>query len=210
MTGTIVTDAVYTPQKPLGNTLTPQGTPMHVAQAFIALQRQCFSELPEEHPFRFVPDDFERTGVLFDTSYNKDSEAVGKKPLIVVTRGAQSTSPIMYRDIGSMDPRTGHSFNSGIVASSVMARIIGRSRGEVDLLGQHVFGFCMMSRVALPKLLGVHMVDSIALTDPARFEQDDAMYATLLTVSYSMQFIWTRLNSETRSLTGVAIHFQEK
>ena len=80
MTGTIVTDAVYTPQKPLGNTLTPQGTPMHVAQAFIALQRQCFSDLPEEHPFRFVPDDFERTG-------NGKSVSVGTCWRFLVTRG---------------------------------------------------------------------------------------------------------------------------
>lgn len=50
-------------------------------------------ELPEDYPYRYVRDDFNKSGVAFDVALNKDSEVYGKKPLVVVCAACKGPGP---------------------------------------------------------------------------------------------------------------------
>lgn len=79
--------------RPIGNPIIPYDTPLHVMELFLQILKLTFEELPEDYPYRYVRDDFDKSGVAFDVALNKDSEVYGKKPLVVVSRGMQGAGP---------------------------------------------------------------------------------------------------------------------
>lgn len=85
---------------------------------------------------------------------------------------------------------------SGMVNSGITASVLSRSKAETEILCQHIFGLCMMCRIQLPELLGVHFVQSITLGEVARMEDDDAMYMGQISVQYVTQYKWSTTISE--------------
>lgn len=79
--------------RPLGNPIIPYDTPLHVVELFLQLLKITFEELPEDYPYRYVRDDFNKSGVAFDVALNKDSEGYGKKPLVVVCAACKGPGP---------------------------------------------------------------------------------------------------------------------
>lgn len=178
------------PSLPRGNPLVPYGTPLHVAELTLALLRATFAALPEEHPYRFT-DNYATTGILFDTSYNKDSGAFGIKPLVVVSRGGQSTAPIMTGDMATLSKALERKAGTTLVSASLDIQVRGRAKAETEIVGQHVFGMLAACRTLLPELAGVHMAENLSLSPVVRDDQDDAQFVARLSLSYVMQYRWS-------------------
>ena len=192
---------------PLGNPLVPYETPYHVVELIIQLLKITFNEIPPDEPFHFDPDDFNHTKILFDTTYNKESNAVAK-PLIVVSRGQQSASTI---DIGDRTPIY-HSIGEGFVNSkfsnfidaNLEIRIISKNKSEVEILGQHVFAFIMCVRVMLNKYVHIHMIRQVDLTPVQRQDKDTEAYMCMLNMAYVMQPKWEEFLSAEKVNTIIA------
>lgn len=195
-------------ERPLGNILVPYGTPYHVTELFLQLLKITFSELPEGHPYRYISDDFEKSGIAFDVSLNKESEIYGKRPLIVVSRGSQSTTPQMVGDMAHVKLPVHEKFGSGLTSASVNVQVVSRTKAEVEILGQYVFGMIMMCRTHMPKLLGIHMVESVALSEVDKFEDDDTMFLSQLSFQYTSQYKWAQETVEPQ-LNAVHVGIQK-
>lgn len=194
------------PVLPRGNPLVPYGTPLHVAELVLALLRLTFAALPEEHPYRFT-DDYATTGILFDTTYNKDSGAFGIKPLVVVSRGGQSTAPIMTGDMAALSKALERKIGSTLVSASVDIQVRGRAKAETEIVGQLVFGMLTACRTLLPELAGVHMVENLSLSPSIRDDRDDAQFVARLSLNYSMQYAWQwTLPAELLRVLGLSIN----
>ena len=85
-------------------------------------------------------------------------------------------------------PRHGK-FGSNLAGSSINVQIASRTKAEVEILGQYVFGLVMMCRTHMPGILGIHIVDAVVLSDVDKFEDDDTMFLAQLSVQYSTQYI---------------------
>lgn len=194
------------PVLPRGNPLVPYGTPLHVAELVLALLRLSFAALPEDHPYRFT-DDYATTGILFDTTYNKDSGAFGVKPLVIVSRGGQSTAPIMTGDMAALSKALERRSGSTLVSASVDIQIRGRAKAETEIVGQLVFGMLTACRTLLPELAGVHMVENLSLSPSIRDDRDDAQFVVRLSLNYSMQYAWQwTLPTELLRVLGLSIN----
>lgn len=194
------------PVLPRGNPLVPYGTPLHVAELVLALLRLTFAALPEDHPYRFT-DDYATTGILFDTTYNKDSGAFGIKPLVVVSRGGQSTAPIMTGDMAALSKALERKIGSTLVSASVDIQVRGRAKAETEIVGQLVFGMLTACRTLMPELAGVHMVENLSLSPSIRDDRDDAQFVARLSLTYSMQYAWQwTLPAELLRVIGLSIN----
>lgn len=194
------------PVLPRGNPLVPYGTPLHVAELVLALLRLTFAALPEDHPYRFT-DDYATTGILFDTTYNKDSGAFGVKPLVIVSRGGQSTAPIMTGDMAALSKALERRSGSTLVSASVDIQVRGRAKAETEIIGQLVFGMLTACRTLLPELAGVHMVENLSLSPSIRDDRDDAQFVARLSLNYSMQYAWQwTLPAELLRVLGLSIN----
>lgn len=194
------------PVLPCGNPLVPYGTPLHVAELVLALLRLTFAALPEDHPYRFT-DDYATTGILFDTTYNKDSGAFGVKPLVIVSRGGQSTAPIMTGDMAALSKALERRSGSTLVSASVDIQVRGRAKAETEIVGQLVFGMLTACRTLLPELAGVHMVENLSLSPSIRDDRDDAQFVVRLSLNYSMQYAWQwTLPTELLRVLGLSIN----
>ena len=49
--------------RPIGNPIIPYDTPLHVMELFLQILKITFEELPEDYPYRYVRDDFDKSGV---------------------------------------------------------------------------------------------------------------------------------------------------
>lgn len=193
---------------PRGSSLIPYGSPLHVTELVLLMLKQTFAEFPEDYPYRFVPGNFEASGIAFDVPYNKDSEIFGKKPIIVVSRGAQSTAPVAISDRASQDYKTRDKVGSTLIRSSVNVRITSKAKAEVEVLSQLVFHLLMYFRVHLPRYLGVHMASDVMLSEVRQMEDDDEIFTTELTCSYTTQPKWDDKNLlEAPLLRTVQTHF---
>lgn len=191
---------------PLGNPLVPYGTPLHVTELFLRILKMTFAEFPEDHPFRFREDNFELSGIAFDVALNKESGIYGKKPLVIVSRGMQQASPTMIGDMAQARIPTGVAKGSGLYNSSIDIRILSRIKAEVEIVGQYIFSFLMLCRTHLPGYLGLHMVQSITLSDVSKMEDDDAMFIAQGNLAYIGQYIWNQgRNDPLLQSVGVAI-----
>ncbi len=177
---------------PIGNPLIPYGTPLHITELFLRVLKMTFAEFPEDHPLYFKDGDFEKSRIAFDVALNKESGIYGKKPLVVVNRGLQQYSPTMIGDMAQSHLPTGRSKGSGLYGASIDIRIVSRIKAEVELIGQYVFSFLMLCRTHLPGYLGLHMVNSITLSDVTKMEDDDAMFFAQGNMMYTGQYIWNQ------------------
>lgn len=175
---------------PRGSHLIPYGSPLHVTELVLLLLKQTFADFPEDYPYRFVPGSFEETGILFDVTYNKDSEIFGKKPLVVVSRGAQSTAPIALSDRAEQDYKTRDMDGSTILRSSVNVRVVSKAKAEVEVLCQVIFQILMSMRVHLPRYVGIHMASDLTLTEVRQMEDDDEVFSADIICSYTTQPKW--------------------
>ena len=181
---------------PLGNALVPYGTPLHATELFLQLLKVTFSEMPDDYPFKYVESDYEKTGIAFDVTLNKESGVYGKRPLVVVSRGQQSTQPIDIGDFAAGNSRAVLKHGSNLVSSSVNISIISRSKAEVEIIGQTIFGILMMRRTHIPKALNIHMVDSISLSDVNKSEEDDTIFISQCVMSYTQQYVWSQYTDD--------------
>lgn len=174
---------------PLGNPLIPYGTPLHVTELLLQLFKLTFAEFPENHPFHYE-NDFEKTGIAFDVSLNRESDIFGKKPLVIVARGGQNVSPVIIGDLAQSMPRIGEKHGSTLYNGMVNITIVSRNKGECEIIAQHLFSILTMARTHFPGAVCMHMLQAINLSEVVKMEDDDAMYMAQITVNYVGQYIW--------------------
>jgi len=177
---------------PLGNELIPYGTPLHVTELFLQLLKIAFAEFPEGYPYRYDESDFEKSGIAFDVAFNKESGIYGKKPIVVISRGAQNTAPMDIGDYAHGTIPNNFKAGSNIYYGSISFQVAGRIKAEVEIISQHIFSLLMLRRTHMPKLLGIHMVQSIMLSEVNKMEDDDTMFLAQGGFNYAGQYIWTQ------------------
>lgn len=178
--------------RPTGNTITPVSTPLHVYKlVYLVLQDVFRSQDPDKWPFTLT-DDFETTQVGFDTVYNKASDYYGKKPLIVVSRGPQSTAPLAIADRGATNMQTMNTLGSTVVRSSVEIKVVSKEPEEADIIGQHIFNVLQFSRVTLAQVLGLVSVEGVSMSHVAPIDQEDHMFFVSISMGYQLQYMWSQ------------------
>lgn len=180
------------PVRPLGNPLIPYDTPLHVTELLLQILKITFEDLPEDYPYRYVRDDFDKSGVAFDVALNKDSEVYGRKPLVVVSRGMQGAGPTVVGDLAHVNLPTHAKAGSNLVTSSVNIQVVSKTKAEVEIVAQHIFSLLLMCRTHMPKLLGIHMVNSLSLSEVTKMEDDDTVFHTQISLDYSIQYKWSQ------------------
>lgn len=193
------------PVRPLGNPLIPYDTPLHVTELILQILKITFEDLPEDYPYRFVRDDFDSSGIAFDVALNKDSEVYGRKPLVVVSRGTQGAGPTIVGDLAHVDLPTHLKAGSNLVTSSVNIQVISKTKAEVEIISQHIFSLLLMCRTHMPRLLGIHMANSISLSEVSKMEDDDTIFHTQMVLDYSIQYKWTQ-ETKNEVLKSIATH----
>ena len=194
---------------PIGNSIIPYGTPLHVTELFLRLLKVVFSELPEQYPYRFVDGDYEASSIDFDVALNKESEIYGVKPIVVVSRGAQSSTPMDIGDYAHGSLPTNFKMGSNLYVASLNYQIVSKTKAEVEIIGQIIFSLLMLRRTHMPKLLGIHNVQSIMLSEVGKMEDDDTMFTAQGGFSYAGQYIWTQTTEEP-VLSGVDVKVEKK
>jgi hypothetical protein len=183
--------------KPVGHSYTAYGTPMHVAQLALLMLKATFAELGgNDYQFKFT-NDFNTTGILIDTQYNKDSYMYGRKPALIVNRGAISSQQFAIGDRAVHNLKTNNEVRSSLVNSGVEVKIISKASMEVEILSNEVFNFLLMCRRVFPNILGLHSADTPGLTPITPYEQDDSMYYCVGSLPFSMQYKWVHLVPQT-------------
>lgn len=191
------------PVRPLGNPLIPYDTPLHVTELLLQILKITFEDLPEDCPYRFVRDDFDSSGIAFDVALNKDSEVYGRKPLVVVSRGMQGAGPTVVGDLAHVNLPTHAKAGSNLVTSSVNIQVVSKTKAEVEIVAQHIFSLLLMCRTHMPKLLGIHMVNSLSLSEVTKMEDDDTVFHTQISLDYSIQYKWSQ-ETKNEVLRGIA------
>lgn len=176
---------------PIGHTLVPYGSPLHVSELFLQILKIHFGEFPEGHPFRYT-DDFETSGIAFDIALNKESGIYGVKPLVVLSRGNQTSDITILGDLGAAKPMLMRKACAGMYACSQNFNILSKSRPEVEIIGEIIYSLIMFRRVNLPSFLNLHMIQNLTLSEAARMEDDDAMFMVQGAFSYLGQYIWKK------------------
>lgn len=188
--------------KPIGSYLIPYGTPLHIRDLVLTLLRWQFQNFPEEFPYRYIPDDYINTHITFDTVYNKDSENYGKKPLVVINREAQSTSPVVVGDLADKMPRISRAIGTTLVSSDISAKVLSKIPMESEIIGQTIFNIFLSFRTLLPSVLGIHDIPNVSLSPVSRFEQDTDMYMCQIDMQFSMQYKF-RCSNEIPMISGI-------
>lgn len=176
---------------PKGHNLLPYATPLHVSELIFTILKQTFADLEEGNPYKYDPD-YEKSCIGFDVTLNKESDIYGKKPLIILSRGAQTTGSTVLGDMATHNMLMDSYMKSSMVHSSVDIKVVSRRKAEVENISQFIFTVCMMYRTVLPKLTGGHMFDSLSLSPVSMFDQDDKMFITNLSYNYQMQYRWSQ------------------
>lgn len=170
---------------PIGHKLVPRATPLHVSQLFMLILKETFSTLGDEtYPYRTID---------FDTTYNKESLKLGKKPLVVVSCGDIVYQSAALRDIASVDIHTFNSYKTAIVNSSVITKVISPNKTEVEIIGNEVLNCLITCRTILPKLTTIVHIDSINMTQVNKVYRDLPQYYVQCTLAYTMQYIWSHV-----------------
>lgn len=196
------------PVRPLGNPLIPYDTPLHVTELLLQILKITFEDLPEDYPYRFVRDDFDSSGIAFDVALNKDSEVYGRKPLVVVSRGMQGAGPTVVGDLAHVNLPTHAKAGSNLVTSSVNIQVVSKTKAEVEIVAQHIFSLLLMCRTHMPKLLGIHMVNSLSLSEVTKMEDDDTVFHTQISLDYSIQYKWSQ-ETKNEVLRSIATQISE-
>lgn len=194
--------------KPIGNALLPYGTPIHVRDLMVMLLKETFASFPENYPYRFVEGDFQATGILFDVPLNKESEIYGKKPVVIIERGPQQAQILATGDLASAHMPSYSKMGTILTQSSLSLLVLSKIKGECEIISQIIYGMLFGSRILLPSVLGVHFIDGISLSQVARFDQDDMMFAATVSFSFSMQMKWT-LTAQNPLLAAINTHIRK-
>ncbi|MCB5270518.1 MAG: hypothetical protein LHW56_01585 [Candidatus Cloacimonetes bacterium] len=180
---------------PYGSIFTPRTTPLQVYQLVYHLIRQTFMELGDGHPFRMTTD-AQTTGLVLDTSFNKESRAVGTRPLVIVTRGDVMASPQVLGDFAGQNEYTTNSLNTTLVDSSVMVRIITPEAAHTDILGNEIFNLMVSCRKLLPQFTSVLRVNGVSLSTVSPLGSADDQYFSIVSLAYTMQYKWRMLEPQ--------------
>ena len=186
---------------PAGHNLIQSFTPIHVTNLFLLMLKDTFGSTPQEinYPFSYSPD-YNETGILIDTVYNRESNIHGK-PYLVVGRGPINTQPIVLGDSvlhnyegkvasGHTAHRVFHKYQTTQVHSSITIKIISKHSAEVDILSNEILSFLTVTRTALTKHTPIQISTSISLSEIGKFEQDDTMFYSAATMQYVLQYKW--------------------
>lgn len=177
--------------RPVGHTLTPYGSPMHIAQLTLVLLKATFANLGgDNYPFKYTKN-VNTTGIVIDTSFNKNSKIFGIKPLLVVSREAVTGTQLSPNDIAYQSIKTLDSIETSMISSSVSVKILSKDVGEVDILSAQVFNFLFSCRNSFQALLGVHQAQTPTLSPIIPYEQDDKLFFCTATLPYIAQYKWT-------------------
>lgn len=180
---------------PYGSPYTPRTTPLQVYQLVYHLIRQTFMELQDGHPFRMTTD-AKTTGLVLDTSFNKESRAVGTRPLVIVTRGDVMASPQVLGDLGGKNEYNDNSLNTTLVDSSVMVRVLSPEAAHTDILGNEIFNLLVTCRKLLPQFTSVLRVNGISLSGVSPMGTADDQYFCIISLAYTMQYKWRILEPQ--------------
>lgn len=175
---------------PTGNKLTPTATPLHISQLVYQMLRYTFENQPDDFPFKWNSD-VNLTGILFDTTFNKNGEMYGKKPLIICNSGGISTAPIMTGDVAYKDMFTSNSQKVTMINSSVQIRIISSKYSEVEILKNEIFNCLVALRTVLPGYTSITMIHQIIADEVRKFQLDENMYIGTCVLQYSAQYAWS-------------------
>ena len=195
---------------PVGNSLTPIGTPYHVSQLVLLLLKYTFANQSDpDFPFRYT-DNYETTQIIFDTVFNKESEVVGKRPIIIVSRGDVSSQQVSLKDLSYNGPLLNSPTykKHSLVRSSVQIKILAKHSSEVDILSNEILNFLITCRTILPNLTSILHIDSINVTPVALFEDDGHLFYCIAMLSYVMQYKWIQIDA-TEILKEIALYFNE-
>jgi hypothetical protein len=177
---------------PVGNKYTPQTTPLHVSQLIHLYLKETFKSIPDNHPFQHK-DDFDLTGVIFDTVYNKESKIYGSKPIVIVSSGDFAYGNLALGDRAATHEPSMNYRQTSIVQSSVIIKVIGDHYGSIGIIGNEVFNMLITARTLLPNITSIHQVQGIQASQIATFEEGDHMYYQQIILSYAMQYKWVHL-----------------
>ena len=188
-------------QHPAGHKLIQTYTPLHVTNLFLLLLKDTFGSIPPEvdYPFKFDPD-YNKTQILIDTVYNRESNIHGK-PYLVVGRGSINTQPIVLGDrvvdnfTGKVPPlddnlRIFNKYQTTQLQSNITIKVISKHSAEVDILSNEIFSFLTTTRTALTKHTPIQMSTNITVSEIGKFEQDDTMFYCAATMAYTLQYKW--------------------
>ena len=173
---------------------TIQHSPYHLTQLLILLLQDFFSEgLPIEYYWKWTPD-FETTQVLFDTVYNKESAAVAKKPIIIVSHGDLSTQKTVIGNThsGKFNIKTGgvDTMNLSLGNTTLICQVVSSLYSESSLLATMIFNYLVAIQSVLSPLLGIHQVYNINMSSTSPMRESETMYVTSVTLPISMQLAW--------------------
>lgn len=178
------------PVAPINNKLIPANTPVHVYHTVLALIKDFFTTQTDPYfPWKY-DNDVEKTKVIIDTAFNKESNLSGNKPIIIVNRGDAGYGNVGMGDKTFISSKTSYSNNTATIQSSVTINVVGRTQGEVDIISNELFMFLLALRPFLPAILRVLNVQSINMTQISNYEEYDNMYNVTIMISYLSQVMW--------------------
>ena len=82
-------------------------------------------------------------------------------------------------------------------------QVVSKTKAEVEIVAQHIFSLLLMCRTHMPKLLGIHMVNSLSLSEVTKMEDDDTVFHTQISLDYSIQYKWSQ-ETKNEVLRGIA------
>ena len=87
-------------------------------------------------------------------------------------------------------------------------QVISKTKAEVEIISQHIFSLLLMCRTHMPRLLGIHMANSISLSEVSKMEDDDTIFHTQMVLDYSIQYKWTQ-ETKNEVLRSIATQISE-
>lgn len=191
---------------PIGNPLVPHGTALHVTELFLQFLKIVFEDVPADYPYKYIENDFENSRIAFDVNLNKESEIYGKRPIVIVSRGQQSTTPTEIGDLALSNFRNNFKVGSNLYTSSINFQVVSSAKAECEIVAQNIFSVLMFYRTHLPKILNLHMVESIMLSEVDKMEDDDTIFTVQGAVNYLGQCVWTQsTNTPLLKSTGIRL-----
>jgi len=192
---------------PKGHSLTPRSTPLHVTQLVAQYLRSVMAAQPDGYPFKWDSDNT-KTGIVFDTVYNKESKVYGNRPIVVYNTGIMSCGVIMLDDMADHYIPTQNSMKSNYVTSTTNLKIISRQFAEVEILKNELFSCLVAIRTFLPAITNIHMITDMTASEVQKFKMDETMYMCELRIGYTMQYVWKHLLSQ-EILNGIILRINE-
>lgn len=178
---------------PYGNKYTPVTTPLHIAQLLMMYLKEAFKDYPDGHPYQYT-DNFNTTGILFDTVFNKEAHVYGGKPVILINRGSLNSNPAVIGDTASSDVALTQMKRTGLIRSSAEIKIISSLYGHADALSNEVYSMLLTARRLLPSISSIHVADALSMTQIQPFDDGDHEYYSQIQLGYTMQYKWGHID----------------